>query len=328
MIWRREFITLLGGAAAGLPLAARAQQAAVPVIGVLSTGARDSDDIRLGSLRQSLMGMGYVEGRNVSIEYRWADGQLDRLPGLAADLVRRRVDVIAAIGAPSAALAAKASTATIPIVFGTGVDPVEVGLVASLNRPGGNLTGVTNLGVELAAKRVELLHKCIPEATTVALLVNPDNLNTSSQSRDSQQAARALGLELAVVPARNERDLVVAFERFAQLRAGALAIAGDSFFNDHAEQLGAQTLAHAMPAIYQLREFAAAGGLMSYGSGLADEYHLVGLYIARILKGEKPADLPVLQPTTFEFAINLKTARALGLIVPTNLLASANEVIE
>ena len=328
MIGRRQFITLLGGAAAAWPLAARAQQPAMPVIGVLSTGARDSDDIRLGSLRQSLMGMGYVEGRNVSIEYRWADGQLDRLPGLAADLVRRRVVVIAAIGAPSAALAAKASTATIPIVFGTGVDPVEVGLVASLNRPGGNLTGVTNLGVELAAKRVELLHKCIPEVTTVALLVNPDNLNTSSQSRDSQQAAHALGLELAVVPARNERDLDVAFERFAELRAGALTIAGDAFFNDHAGQLAAQTLAHAMPAIYQLREFAAAGGLMSCGSSLADEYHLVGLYIARILKGEKPADLPVLQPTRFEFAINLKTAKALGLIVPTNLLASADEVIE
>jgi putative ABC transport system substrate-binding protein len=324
---RRNFITLVSSAAAW-PVVARAQQRAVPLIGILSTGARDTDDIRLRPFRQSLMEMGYVEGRNVSVEYRWADEQPDRLPALAADLVRRRVDVIAAIGSPSAALAAKASTATIPIVFSTAVDPVELGLVASLNRPGGNLTGVTNLGVELAAKRLELLHKCNPAATTVALLVNPDNLNTSPQSRDSQQAARALGLELAVVPARNERELDVAFERFAELRAGALAIASDAFFNSHTGQLAARALAHAMPAIYESRDFAVAGGLMSYGSSLADQYHLVGLYTARILKGERPGDLPVVQATTFDFAINLKTAKALNLDIPPTLLAIADDVIE
>jgi putative ABC transport system substrate-binding protein len=325
---RRDFITLLGGAATAWPLATRAQQPAMPVIGILSTGARESDDIRLGPLRQGLLETGYVENRNVSIEFRWAEERPDRLPSLAADLVRRRVDVIAAIGAPTAALAAKASTATIPIVFGTGVDPVEVGLVASLNRPGGNLTGVTNLSVELAAKRLELLHKCVPWVTIVALLVNPDNPNTEPQSRDSQLAARALGLELVVLHARSEHDLDVVFERLAELHVGALAIAGDGFFNSHAAQLAARALAHTMPVIYQFREFAAGGGLMSYGSSLADQYHLVGLYTGRILKGEKPGNLPVVQPTTFEFAINLKTAKALNIDVPPTLLAIADEVIE
>jgi putative ABC transport system substrate-binding protein len=325
---RREFITLLGSAAVW-PLAARAQQAAMPAIGVLSAEWRDLFADRLRAFHEGLSETGYVEGRNLAIEYRWAEGRNDQLPALAAELVRRQVTVIVTAGSTPAALAARAATTTIPIVFYLGADPVEVGLVTSLSRPGGNLTGVVTLNVEVGAKRLELLHELIPTATVVALLLNPTNPTLAQTlSRDLQAAARTLGLQLHVLHASNEREIDTAFATLVQLRAGALVIGADALFNSRSEQLAALTVRHAVPAIYQFREFVSAGGLMSYGTTVVDTYRPVGVYTGRILKGEKPAELPVQQATRLELIINLKTAKALGITVPLPLLGRADEVIE
>jgi putative tryptophan/tyrosine transport system substrate-binding protein len=328
-IRRREFITLLGGTAAVWPLTAHAQQPAMPVIGWLSSESPGPYASRLRAFHQGLSETGYVEGRNVAIEYRWAEShQVDRLPALAADLVRRQVTVIATPGSTAAALAAKAATATIPIVFQIGTDPVELGLVASLNRPGGNLTGVTSLNAELGPKRLEVLHELVPAATVMGLLVNPtDNPNLESQLRDLQAAARTLGLpQLHVLHASTERDFDGAFAELVQLRAGGLVIGANTLFS--IEQLAELAIRHAVPAISPYRDFAAAGGLMSYGGSLPDQHRLVGNYTGRILKGEKPADLPVQQVTKVELVINMKTAKALGLTFPITLLGRADEVIE
>jgi ABC-type uncharacterized transport system substrate-binding protein len=327
-IRRREFIRLIGGAAAAWPLAARAQQSAVPVAGFLGVGSPDKVANGLRAFHQGLGETGFVGGRNVAIEFRWADGQNDRLPALAADLVRRQVNVIVAPGSTAAALAARAASKTIPIVFWLGGDPVRLGLVDSLNHPGGNVTGVTTLGTELGPKRLELAREMFPAATTVALLVNPINPNAETQSRGLQTAALTFGLKLHVLHASSERDFNSAFETLLSLRADALVIAGDGVFNTRIEQLAALTVRHAVPAIYQYRQFAAAGGLMSYGGSLTDSYRLTGVYTGRVLKGEMPADLPVQQATKLELILNLKTAKALGLDVPPQLLARADEVIE
>jgi putative tryptophan/tyrosine transport system substrate-binding protein len=324
---RRQFVTLLGGAAVAWPLAARAQQPPLPVIGYLNGG---SPELRVGDLRavrQGLSEQGYVEGRNLAVEFRWAEGQNDRLRALAADLVRRQVAVIVAGGTPSA-LAAKAATLTIPIVFDTGGDPVELGLVSSLNRPGGNLTGVTALNGEIGPKRLELLHELVPAARIIALLVNPTNPNANALSREVQAAARTLGLDLHVLNASTERDFDPAFATLAQVQAGGLVIATDGYFIGQSEQLAAYVLRYRVPAIFAYHEFAAAGGLMSYGGSLTDQYRLLGVYTGRILKGESPADLPVQQSTKVELIINLKTAKALGLNVPITLLGRADDVIE
>ncbi len=324
---RREFITLLGGAAATWPLAARAQQPTMPVIGFLNSTS-DASGQAVAEFHRGLSETGYVEGRNVAVEYRWAEGQYDRLPALAADLVRRQPAVIVTTGGIPSALAAKAATTAIPIVFTIGADPVEVGLVASLNRPGGNITGVSILNVELAPKRLELLHELLPAATDMALLVNPSNPNAEIQSRDLEAAARTLGLELHVLHARAEGDFEPALAALAQMRAGALLIGPDTFFVSRFAQLAALALRHAVPTISQYREFAVAGGLMGYGGSLYEPVRLAGLYAGRILKGEKPAELPVQQSTKVELVINLKTAKALGLTVPLALLTRADEVIE
>jgi putative ABC transport system substrate-binding protein len=325
---RREFITLLGGAAVAWPIAARAQQSAMPVIGFLSSASPDAYTLRLHAFREGLREAGYVEGRNVEVEYRWSEGQNDKLPVLAAELVHHRVAVIVAAGGGPAATAAKKATATIPIVFGVAVDPVEAGLVASLNRPGGNSTGVTTLNVELGPKRLELLHELMPTTTVVALLVNPTNANSEAISGSLQAAARALGLQLHVLHASAERDFDAAFAALMRLRAGALVIGPDIFFLARSEQLAALTVRHAMPAIFQYRPFAAAGGLMSYGTDETEYYRLVGIYAGRVLKGERPSDLPVQQATKVELIINLKTAKALGINVPLPLIGRADEVIE
>jgi putative ABC transport system substrate-binding protein len=324
---RREFITLLGSAAAW-PLAARGQQTAMPVIGLLGSASPDLWTDRLRAFRRGLSETGYVEGRNVAIEYRWAEGQNDRLPALAADLVRQKVAVISVLGGTVGALAAKAATTTIPIVLFSAGDPVMMGLVASLNRPGGNITGVSDLSAQLGPKRLELLHELVPTATTIALLVNPSNPLAETQSKDLQAAARALGLQLHILHAGTEHEFDTVFATVAQLRAGALVIGVDGFFTNRMEQLAALTVRHAVPTIYINREFAAAGGLISYGGSRADAYRLVGIYTGRILKGEKPADLPVQQATKVELFINFKTAKALGLTVPLSLLGRADEVIE
>jgi putative ABC transport system substrate-binding protein len=325
---RRKFITLLGGAAAAWPLAARAQQPLLPTIGFLSTVSPNVFAIRLRAFHQGLKEAGYVEGQNVEVEYRWAEGQSDRLSVLAAELVQRRVAVITAGGTPSA-LAAKAATATIPIVFEVAVDPVELGLVASLKLPGGNITGVTNLNVETAPKKLELLRELIPTVTIIAVLIDPTSPSLAEQFlRGLQAAAPTLGLQLHVLHASTERDLDAVFATLAQLRAGALVIGPNLFFVAHVEQLATLALRHAVPAIFQYRPFVAAGGLMSYGANETDNYRLVGIYAGRILKGEKPADLPVVQSSKVELILNLKTAKALGLTVPNTLVGRADEVIE
>jgi putative ABC transport system substrate-binding protein len=324
---RREFITLVTGAAAAWPLSARTQQPKLPVIGFLGTEPPDLFANRVRAFHKGLGETGYVEGQNVAVEYRWAEGQNERLPALAADLVRRQVTVIAANG--PAAVAAKVATTMVPIVFFSGGDPVERGLVVSLNRPGGNLTGVSTLGVEVAAKQLQLLHELVRTSTVVTLLVNPTNPTLApAESRAAQATAAALGLQLHVLHASNERDFNTVFTTLAQLRAGALVIAVDALFTSRMEELATLALSHGIPATYPFREFAAAGGLMSYGSSDAEAFRLMGVYTGRILKGDKPSDLPVEQPTKFELVINMKTAKALGLNVPPSLLARADEVIE
>jgi putative ABC transport system substrate-binding protein len=323
---RRDFLGVLGGAAATWPLAARAQQAVMPLIGFLHSGSSILYARLVHAFRDGLNETGYIEGRNIAIEYRWADGQYDRLPILAADLVLRQVAVIVA-NSP-AIPAAKAATTTIPIVFQTGSDPVAGGLVASLNRPGGNLTGVSTMNVELTPKRLELLRELVPTATAIGLLVNPTNPNADTQSRGLKAAAVALGLQLHVLYASNERDFDTVFTTLAQLRVGGLVIAPDAFFISRSEQLAELTVRHALPAIFSYREFAAAGGLLSYGGSSTDQFRQAGIYAGRILKGERPADLPVQQVTKIELIINLKIAKALGLTVPLSLLGRADEVIE
>ena len=327
MIRRREFITLLGGTAAAWPLAARAQQPAVPLVGFLGGETPELQSRDEQALRQGLSEQGYVEGPNFAFEFRWAEDQTDRLPGLAVDLVRRQVTVLVANGTPPA-LAAKAATSTIPILFNTGGDPVELGFVSSLNRPGGNLTGVTALNVAIGPKRLELLHEIAPTAHVIALLANPINPNGDALAREVQTAARTLGLELHVLNASSEHDLDQAFATLSQLQAGGLVIATDGYFVSRPAQLGARVLRQRVPAIFVSREFAAAGGLMSYGGNLSEEFRLLGVYAGRILKGEKPGDLPVQQATRFELIINLTTAKALGVTVPVSLLTRADELIE
>ena len=324
---RREFITLLGGAATW-PLAARAQQPAMPVIGFLRNTAATGSKPIVTAFFQGLKEAGFVDGQSVAIEYRWADNQNDRLPALAADLIRRQVAVIVAAGIP-AALAAKAATTTIPIAFEIGADPIEAGLVASLNRPGGNLTGVTTVNVELAPKRLELVHEVVPTTRNIALLVNPASpFNAERLSTDTQIAARTLGLQLYVLHASTESDFDTVFASLVQMRAGALVINNDAFFLSRIEQLAVLTVRHSVPTISAYREFTAAGGLMSYGGSLTDAYRLTGVYAGRILKGDKPADLPIQQATKVELYINQKTAKALGLTVPQALLSRADDVIE
>jgi putative ABC transport system substrate-binding protein len=323
---RREFITLLGGAAAW-PLAARAQQPAMPVVGYLGVRSLDADAPFVTAFRQGLNEAGYIDGQNVLIEYRSAQNAYGRLPALAADLVHRQVAVIAATSTP-AALAAKAATTTIPIVFETGGDPVRLSLVTSLSRPGGNVTGVSQLVAEVEPKMLELLHELLPTASVMALLVNPtDGALAETTTTALQAAARTLGLELHVLNASTERDFDGVFEKLIQLRVG-LVIGGDVFFTSRSEQLAKLAVRNAVPVIYKGREFAAAGGLLSYGSDIADSYRLAGNYTGRILKGEKPADLPVQQATKVELYINQKTAKALGLTVPQALLSRADDVIE
>ena len=325
---RRAFLTALGSAAAW-PMVVRAQHPARPVIGLLGSESPDEWAARISAFQQGLAETGYIDGRNAAIEYRWAHGHNDRLPTLAADLVSQRVAVIAAPGSSPAALAAKAATSTIPVVFWIGSDAVRLGLVASLNRPEGNLTGVTTLNVMLGPKRLELLHELIPTARALALLVNPtDRANVETITGDVQAAARTLGLELHVLSASTDRDLNVAFANVTQLQAGGLVVGTDAFFSGRLEQISALGISHAVPTVYQFREFVAAGGLMGYGGNVMDAFRAVGVYTGRILNGEKAADLPVQQVTKVELFINLKTVKTLGLTVPLALLGRADEVIE
>jgi putative ABC transport system substrate-binding protein len=326
---RRDFIKVIAGIAASWPLAVRAQQPAMPVIGYLDVGSPDGSAPFVAAFRKGLTHTGQVEGKNVVIKYRWADGHNDRLPELAMDLVRQKVTVIVTPGSTAAALAAKATTTTIPIIFAIGADPIAAGLVPSLNRPGGNVTGVATLNAEVGPKRLELLHQIVPAAGIVALLINPTNPAISEPlSRDAQVAARTLGIRLHVLRASNDEEIEAAFVALHGLQVGGLVIGSDQFFNGRSAQLAALALRHSLPVIYQYREFTGAGGLISYGASLADAFQLAGVYAGRILNGEKPADLPVQQSTKVELSVNLKTAKALGLTIPPSLLVGADEVIE
>ena len=327
MIHRREFITLLGGAAVGWPLAARAQQAGMPVVGFLNANSPEAGASLLAAFRQGLRDERYVDGENVIIEPWWAAGQYDRLPALAMDLVSRRVAVISA-GSPPAAQAARAATSTIPNVFTSGGDAVKQGLVPSLVRPGGNVTGISFLIDELSAKRLGLLHDLVPNAGVIALMLNPGFQDASDQLKGAQDAARSIGLKVEVIAARDDRDIDDAFARIGALQVGALIVSSDPFLLSRHQKILGQAASQQLPAIYNLREFVTAGGLMSYDTSIADAYRQAGAYVGRILKGAKPGDLPVLQPTRYEFVINLKTARVLGLTIPSGLLAIADEVIE
>jgi putative ABC transport system substrate-binding protein len=324
---RREFITLLGGVAVAWPLAARAQQPAMPLVGFLRDSSPDASAAILGALRQGMKEADFVEAQNVAIEYRWSEGQYDQLPKLAAELVRRQVAVIVAAGI-DAAIAAKAATTTIPIIFVIGDDPVQMSIVASLNRPGGNVSGVTFYSGVLGAKGVEFLHELVPTATAIGLLVNPNSPAAEAQVREAQAATRVLGQSLHIVNARNERDIDTGFAMLEQRRVGALLISGNAEFAGQRDRLVALAARHRLPTMYPLDVFVAAGGLMSYGASITDAYRQVGVYTGRILKGAKPSDLPVMLPTKYEFVINLKTAKTLGLDIPAKLLALADRVIE
>jgi putative ABC transport system substrate-binding protein len=326
---RREFVTALGGAAVAWPLTVRAQQTAMPVIGFLGSETSALWTDRVAAFRQGLSEIGYVEGRNVAIEYRWAEGHNERLPALAIDLVQRQVTVLVVLGGTASALAVKAATTTVPIVFRMATDPVETGLVASLNRPGGNVTGVTTMGVELGSKQLELLHELAPAASVIALLINPTNPAIARiQSRDVPAAARKLGLDLHVLNASMERDFDSVFAGMKELRVGGLVIGADTFLNARSAQLAALAVRHAIPSISPYRQFTRAGGLASYGASISGASRQVGVYTGRILKGEKPADLPIEQPTLFELVINVQAAKSLGLTVAPTLLSRADEVIE
>ena len=324
---RREFITVLGGAAAW-PLAARAQQVALPVIGWISSRSPGESDYLVAAFRQGLKETGYTESQNVSLEFRWAEGHYDRLSAYAVEFARRPVTIIVTTGGDPAAQAAKAATSTIPIVFVSGSDPVKVGLVSSLNRPGSNVTGIHLLLLGLGAKRLGLLHELIPMANPIGVLVNPNFADAQTQLSDVEHAAQSLGLILVMKNARTELEIDTAFAAFAQQKTGALLVVSDPFYASRRAQLAALTLRHAMPAMFELREYAAAGGLMSYGPSLADGYRLGGVYAGEILQGAKPANLPVMQPSKFDLVINLTTAKALGLTIPDKLLALADEVID
>jgi putative ABC transport system substrate-binding protein len=327
-IGRRELLAALGGAAAW-PLAADAQQTAMPVIGFLSTSSQGVDDaLRLAPFRDGLKEVGYVEGRNVASEYRGAENHYDHLPELAADLLRRQVAVIVALGGPPPALAAKAATTTIPIVFASGGDPVKLGLVASFNRPGGNITGVNVIAETIVAKQFEALHEAVPTATMIGCLLNPNNPNTEMLAREAQEATLTLGQKLEVLHARNETEIEMAFATLVQKRVGALVVVADGLFNSRAEQLAALATRHRLPAIFALREYVRVGGLMSYGTNLAEAYRQAGVYTGQILKGVKPGDLPVIQLSKVELVINVKTADMLGISFPLSLLGRADEVIE
>jgi putative ABC transport system substrate-binding protein len=325
---RREFITLFCGTTAMWPLAARAQQPAMHVVGFLNSASLPNYESNVSAFREGLANAGYIEGRNLTIEFRWAESRLDRLPALAADLVRRQVSVIAACGSPTAALAAKSATASIPIVFETGADPVQIGLVASLNHPGGNVTGITNFSGELAAKRVGLLRELVPSATSIAALVNPTRPGADAQSSQIKEAARAIGLPLHIVKAASEHDLDPAFASLAQLKVGGLVMTADALFTDRRHQVVALAKRYAVPTIYEFRHFVAAGGLLSYGPDTTDSYRQTGNLVGRVLKGERPADLPVMRPSKFDLVINMNTAKALGIEVPNSMQLLADEVIE
>jgi putative tryptophan/tyrosine transport system substrate-binding protein len=327
-IARRKFLATLVGGAAAWPLAARAQQSAMPVVGFLGTASPGPFAHLVAGFRRGLQETGFVEDRNVVIEYRWAEGHYDRVPALMADLIRRQVAVIVTVGGETSAAAAKAATTTIPIVFNAATDPVKLGLVASLARPGGNATGVNTFTTELAEKRLGLLHDLVPAASTIAVLLNPDFAPAAVNARESETAARAVGKEVVIFNASSETEIETAFAKIVQARPGALLVGSDPFFNSRRDRIVLLAARHAIPAIYEWREFAEAGGLMSYGTSLVEAYRQQGVYAGRILKGEKPADLPVVQLSKFELVINLKTAKALGLAIPPGVLAIADEVIE
>ena len=325
---RRQFITLIGGTMVTWPLVARAQQAAMPVVGWLHSGTPTGQAEQVAALRRGLNEAGYTEGQDVAIEYRWAEDQLDRLPALAADLARQQVSVIAACGSPAVALAAKSVTSSIPIVFENGADPVQIGLVESLNHPGGNVTGITNLSDEVAAKRIGLLRELAPSAASIAILVNPKRPGVDAQAKRAQDAAHRIGLPVYVVKASSAGELDTAFASLVQLGAGGLVITADALFADRRDQVVALARRYSVPTIYEFRIFVTAGGLISYGSDVLDSYRQAGVLVGRILKGAKPGDLPVMRPTKFELVVNTKTAKALGIEVPISMQMLADEVIE